>query len=452
MAPRVRLTPFEQLMLDDARRGYPMCFHIECAGSGSLDRERFAAAVRSAARRHPRLRSRIAPGFLGPTWLPPDREPGIEWVDSAGSREPTTQPWRPIDPRVTSGVRFVGSENASAGWRIVMTVHHAVCDGLAACEYWGDIWTAYHGAEPAPFSPGRVAVRPVDAPSGPAGPGLLAACREFASLLPAALAAPRGGFRNAAAEGDDFPYSILLLDAERTARLRSAATHLGGTVNDAVVAATFGAAAEWNRRAGAGSDRSLRVLMPVSLRAAGERLPARNHMSYAFLDRRVDECLRPAELLASLAAASRWVQGSGAAARFLDTIGPLARVPGALRAATRLPLCMATVVTSSLGNIARRMRAAVPLRDGCLAPDGVTVESFSCVPPIRPGTGMALGTIAYADGVSIGALADSGRLGPDAARRFLDFVERHIDALVTSAPPAAPASPSAAPLPAHALE
>jgi|694.fasta_scaffold113047_3 hypothetical protein len=448
----MRLTPFEQLMLDDARRGYPMCFHIECAGSGSLDRERFAAAVRSAARRHPRLRSRIDPGLFGPTWLPPDREPDIEWVDSAASREPAPRPWRPIDPRVTSGVRFVGSETASAGWRIVMTVHHAVCDGLAACEYWGDIWTAYHGGEPAPFSPGRPVARPADTQPAHCGPGLLAACREFAALMPAALTAPRSSFPQTAAADDELPYATLQLDAARASQLRSAAIDLGGTVNDAIVAVTFGAAAEWTRRAGAGGDTRLRVLMPVSLRAPGERLPARNHMSYAFLDRRFDECLQPATLLASLAAASRWVQGTGAAARFLDTIGVLARVPWALQAATRMPLCMATVVTSSLGNITRRMRAAVPTRDGCLAPGGVTVESFACVPPIRPGTGVALGVIAYADAMSIGVLADSNRLGADAARRFLDLLERQIDALVTAAPPTTVAPRPADALPAHALE
>ena len=448
MPPRIRLAPFDQLMLDDTRRGYPMCFHVECSGSGPLDRMRFVAAVRNAAQRHPRLRSRITAGFFGPTWLPPDHDPAVEWIEPTGFRPGTASPWRPIDPRVTSGVRFVGFHAGACRWRIVMSVHHAVCDGLAAVEYWGDVWTTYHGGDLTSFSSGRAAPRPADERPESAGPGLLAACRQFASLLPTALAAPGHAVQAARAAGDDFPYATLQLDAERTTQLRSAATALGGTVNDAIVAATFGAAAEWNSLAGAARDTRLRVLMPVSLRQPGARCPASNQMSYAFLDRRLDDCLRPAELLASLAAASRWVQGTGAAVRFLDTIGLLARVPGALQATTRLPLCMATAVTSSLGNITRRMRAGVPIRDGRLAPGGVTVESFACVPPIRPGTGMALGAIAYADGISIGALADSGRLGSDAATRFLRSVARRIDDVVAAAPPSSPADP----LPAHTLE
>ena len=53
-----------------------------------------------------------------------------------------------------------------------------------------------------------------------------------------------------------------------------------------------------------------------------------------------------------------------------------------------------------------------------------------------------------ADGISIGALADSGRLGSDAATRFLRSVARRIDDVVAAAPPSSPADP----LPAHTLE
>jgi hypothetical protein len=60
--------------------------------------------------------------------------------------------------------------------------------------------------------------------------------------------------------------------------------------------------------------------------------------------------------------------------------------------------------------------------------------------------------IAYADAMSIGVLADSNRLGADAARRFLDLLERQIDALVTAAPPTTVAPRPADALPAHALE
>lgn len=430
MQSHVRLDPFDQLMLADARRGYPMCFHMDCAGSGPLDKQRFAAAVQTAALRHPRLRSRIAPGLFGSVWLPPDRDPSVEWIDADRSSAP--DPWRPIDLRESSGVRFVGFGCEASEWRIVMTVHHAVCDGLAGAEFWGDAWTAYHGAVPAPFTPGRT---PRSSEPGPVGraPGWLAACREFAALVPAPLRA-RDHTHQAAPGGEHgFPYATLHLDAQRTALLRAAASDLGGTVNDAVLAATFGAAAEWNRRAGAGAGTRLRILMPASLRAPGERRPAANCMSYAFLDRRLDECQRPAELLASLAAASRWVQETGAAARFLDALAILARLPGALRAATRLPLCMSTVVASWVGNITRRMRAAVPVHDGRLAPGGVTLESFNAAPPIRPGTGMALAMIAYADGLSISALANRRRLGGDADGRFLQLVDEHLETLVTVA-------------------
>lgn len=456
MPARDRLAPFDQLMLEDARRGYPMCFHVECAGSGPLDQARFTAAVRQAAERHPRLRSRIETRWLGPHWLPPDRDPAVEWAEprgpAAGARDAAPPPWRPIDPRVTSGVRFVGFA-APARWRVVMTVHHAVCDGLAALEYWGDIWTAYHGAEPPPFAPGRTFPRPAEPPPSSTEAGLLSACREFTALLPAPLATPRRPDHGGPPAAAMLPYATLWLEAERTARLRSAAADLGGTVNDALVAATFATVAEWNRRAGAGRGTRLRILMPVSLRAPGERGPARNLMSYAFLDRSLGDCLRAADLVASLAAASRWVQETGAAARFLATLDLLARLPGALRAATRLPLSMSTAVASWLGNVTRRMQAAVPIHDGRLAPGGLTVESLAAVPPIRPGTAVALAMLAYADGIAISGLADGRRLGPGADGLFLELLDRTLDDLVAAAPPAAAARRDAATaLPARALE
>ncbi len=52
------------------------------------------------------------------------------------------------------------SGDAPARHRVILQVQHAVCDGLAAMEFLGDVWAGYAGLEPTRFSTRR---RPDDA-------------------------------------------------------------------------------------------------------------------------------------------------------------------------------------------------------------------------------------------------------------------------------------------------
>jgi len=428
MAARLPLDPFERLMVADARWGYPMCFFVEMSGSGRLDRERFATAVRAAAARHPRLRSRRT-GLLWPVWRAPDREPAVESVD-VGS------PWRPIDLRRESAARFVivGDGSGSAGrWRVVLMMHHAACDGLAACEIWGDVWTLYHGGRLPPFREGGIRSRAptVATAPAPASPSWWQSLRDFAALLPQPLRSP--AHRRPATAGGD-PYATLVVDEDRANRLRTAALGLGGTFNDVVVAASLRAAAAWNERhGGGGSHRPLRVNMPVSLRPLGARLPAVNAIGYAFFDRTVTECREIRPLVASVAAASRWVQDTGAAGEFVRTVGWLAAVPGLLRVICRVPGCLATLVASNIGDLGRRMRADIPHVDRLGMPGGLCIERAAGVPPIRPGTAVALGIVTYGCTTTISALADTSRLGGDAAGAFLGLVDEELERITAAA-------------------
>lgn len=429
MAARLPLDPFERLMVADTRPGYPMCFFVEMSGSGRLDRERFGAAVRAAAVRHPRLRSRRT-GLLWPAWREPDREPAVESLSTGDA-------WRPIDLRRESAARFVivtdGSES-SGRWRVVLMMHHAACDGIAACEIWGDVWTLYHGGRLPPFRDGGARPRsPVASFTPvPAGPGWWQSLRDFAALLPQPLASPVP--RRAASTPGCAPYATLIIDEDRANRLRTAALALGGTLNDLLVAASLRAAAGWNERHAAGaSRRPLRVNMPVSLRPRGSRLPAVNAIGYAFFDRTVAECREIAPLVASVAAASRWVQDTGAAGEFVRTVRWLAAVPGLLPLVCRIPGCLATLVASNIGDMGRRMRADIPHADRFGMPGGLRIEQAAGVPPIRPGTSIAMGIVTYGCTTTLSALADTVRLGPDAPRAFLERVDEELERIAAVA-------------------
>ena len=444
------LTPLEQLLLRDQRPGFPMAFFIHCDVEGPLEPGRLETALRKAASRHPLLRSRVGHTWWRPHWLQPDVEPELlvyrrESTVRAATEttaRPPHDPWGPIDIRRTSGVRMVAIERSEHAWQVVIQFQHSVCDGLAGIEFFGDVWSLYHGDEPPSFRlPGRLARHAVDPQraagpvsarqdgtpaADPAGRGREAARTEtirFASMLPATLA--RGPADGAA--GDEphdvhttsqhcpqLPYQVTAFSREETATLKARAVAASASLNDVVVAAVMRAACAWNAAAGRPAG-SVRITMPASLKQPGARTPACNDMGYAFLDRTAAECSQPAQLVRSIAAASRWIQENRAAAVFLHALAAVEQLPPLLWLLSRLPVTMSTAVVSYVGNLGTRMRANVPRQDGCDLPADLRITAIAGVPPIRPGTRLAVGVGIYDGQLRLSTLCDVRALGRAAA-------------------------------------
>ncbi|MFN9369880.1 MAG: hypothetical protein ACK6CT_14135 [Planctomycetia bacterium] len=451
------LTPLEHLLLVDRRPGYPMAFYIHCDVEGALSPERLAAALRSAAARHALPRSRVG-GWWRPRWLKPDRDP--EFVAIAhGSAGTGPDPWSPATMHRSSGMRLIALEGRPDSWRVVLQVQHAVCDGLAAIEFLGDVWAHYHGSQPAPFRSSEHRLRDRADVETPVGAGaartgtesisaeaprsVAAEAGRFATFLPAVLArGPAVGHHAPAGPGPTAwpgppaPYITLSFDAAQTAAFKRRAAAAGASLNDIVVGAVMRVAHAWNHAAGL-APRSVRITMPVSLKPAGTRGPARNDMSYAFLDRSADECRHPAPLVRSLAAASRWIQETRAAELFLTSLSSIDRVPGLVRLLTRLPLPLATAVVSYVGNAGPRMRANLPRDGGCDLPGGLRITAVAGVPPVRPGTRLAVGLVLYDGRLQLSTLCDTRALGPAAAPLLAELIRAEVLA-VADALPAAP--------------
>lgn len=418
------LAAFEHLMLADARPGHPMTFFLECEVEGPLCLNRLRGAVTAAARRHPLVRSRVAWRGGRPTWLPPDVEPTIE---SAGPAA-----WRPIDITAESGLRLVVISTRDRH-RIVMVAHHAAIDGVAAAEFFGDLWACYDGREPPPFGPGRR--RQPAAAVTRAGSGPLGSTWPFVAFRPRPLAR-FAGFP-AGVDGRDHaslqpPYAWRTLNRDLTTAVRHVVSTNGWSLNDLIVAAVMRAAGRWNERAGAGPG-NVRITLPVNLRATGSRRPAANDLGYAFLDRTPGDCADPWPLAAGLAVASRWIVENDAARDFLAAADSLSRRPWLLRAITRLPVCFSTAVVSTIGDPSRRMKAGVPKRDGLDAPGDLVIHGFRGVPPLRPGTHAALATTTYAGELTVTCLCSAvpgGHASGEAAREFVTLVVDEIMSFV----------------------
>ena len=337
----------------------------------------------------------------------------------------TPLPWRPIDLRQEAGVRLVAREVAPQAWRVTLMVHHAVCDGLAAIEFMGDIWSCYHGASPAPFrqSVGQRA-QPATTPQATTPQSLAREALSFARFFPQPIG-PGPAADQHQPSGLSPPFTSVALSRDLTASLRARAAAAGCTVNDVVVAAVMRGIVAWNAEAGRPA-RGVRITMPCSLKPPGQRAPAVNDMSYAFLDRTAQQCQNAAGLVRSIGAASRWIQEQRAAEGFLHTLAAMARVPRLLWMLTRLPICLSTAVVSSVGNVGARMRANVPKVDGCDLPGNLRITALRGVPPLRPRTRLSVGLTHYSGQLHLTFLCDSAALGPLASQRVVGLVQAAI--------------------------
>jgi hypothetical protein len=232
------------------------------------------------------------------------------------------------------------------------------------------------------------------------------------------------------------PFTSVALSRDLTARLRAQAAAAGCTVNDLVVAAVMRGIVAWNAEAGRPA-RGVRITMPCSLKPPGQRGPAVNELSYAFLDRTAQECQNAAGLVRSIGASSRWIQEHRAAEGFLHTLAALAQVPRLLWALTRLPICLSTAVVSSVGNVGVRMRANVPKVDGYDMPGNLRIAALRGVPPLRPRTRLAVGLTHYSGQLHLTFLCDAAALGPQASQRMLGWVQAAVleNAVALSRPP-----------------
>lgn len=464
------LTHLEHLLLTDQRPGFPMAFFIHCDVEGPLDPGRLEAALRQAAARHPLLRSRVGRTWWRPQWMAPDAEPQLlvyrRDATGRGTEDPKDRPpddpWGPLDIRRTSGVRMVAIERAERLWQVVIQFQHAVSDGLAGIEFFGDVWSLYHGGDPPPFrTPGSGARRhavavphavepacaPHDGPADaePAERGRAAARNEtirFASVLPATLArgpaSTPSGFEPDVVDArsqhlPQLPYRTTTFSREETATIKAGATAASASLNDVVVAAVMRAACAWNEAAGRPAG-SVRITMPASLKQPGTRAPACNAMGYAFLDRTAAECGQPARLVRSLAAASRWIQEHRAAEVFLHTLAVVERLPPLLWLLSRLPVTMSTAVVSYVGNLGTRMRANVPRQSGCDLPADLRITAMAGVPPIRPGTRLAVGVGIYDGQLRLSTLCDERALGGAAPILLPDLIRAEVIACAAPSP------------------
>jgi NRPS condensation-like uncharacterized protein len=244
----------------------PWSVHLEVRYGKVLDERRLGEAVGTALDRHPAARARLVTSARRPSyeWVAspsPDVDPyDVVHCDSdaalAAAREELLSRPVPLDVSPPLRIRLARHPDGDV---VMLNLHHAAGDGMAALVFLQSVARAYAGR------PEAVA----DLPRGPRGPAVTRLGRpQLRAVAGELLEAARPSARIASEgepEAPGYAVHLLALDAARTQALRDRGRSDGATVNDLLLAALHLCVADWNAGHGAPARR-VSVLMPVNLR------------------------------------------------------------------------------------------------------------------------------------------------------------------------------------------
>jgi len=330
-------------------------------------------------------------------------------------------------------------EGLSGGrWSLISRLHHSMVDGVAGAELLSAILDAEREPRPVASAPWR-------AERQPSGAELVvrALAHRAASPLEAlerAAAAPGTAARRAAAaaqglltlggvippprpsslNGPIGPHRRWDWARSRLSEVRVIRQAFGGTVNDVVLAAIAAGFRELLLARGESTDRVVRSLVPVSVRAAGEHGAYNNRVSAIFADLPVGVA-DPLRRLAAVRAQMRRLKDSHEAVAGdvlvgLSGFAPALLLSLALRTATRLPQRSVNTVTTNVPGPQRPLYAA----------GRRLLECFPYV-PIAGHVRVGVAVFSYDGALTFGVTGDYDR-APDIAV-LCRGIERSIDEL-----------------------
>lgn len=409
----------------------PWNVHFEVQVPERLDPGRLAGAVKAAASRHPLARARLASWRYtdrGYRWQIADELPAapidvVECAEDAAlqaararlmSRSPSLDAPPPFAMLLAHG-----PDRDS----LVLNLHHAAADGIAAARLMRSILRAYAGEEdPLPVLD-PLAVRDVHALAGTASPaeGAVRLCALARAALrrsraPSRLARERGP----AAAGYDV--ELLQLSRAETERVRALRSE-DATVNDVLLAALAIAVRRWNAAHGRRADH-VTVSMPVNLRPRPWRSEVvGNFASYVTVPGPAGDDL--AAVVEAISRETARIKRDGLAGLVVDLLAGPSRmtIVGKRRLRELIPLGGNVVVdTASLSNL------------GVLELLGDRVEGVYFSPPGRMPLGAALGAVTHGDRLGIALRFRRAQFAASAARRFARVYR---DVLLSGRPPEA---------------
>jgi hypothetical protein len=426
---------------------YPWSWFLRLKLSGCLDRTAFEAAVATALARHPLLTAKVAVvrGRQLRWFSVDDAVPMICW--ETGPVGGPLPPASHLNLQREIGIRFHIRTDAKAS-ELTIQFHHACCDGIGGGLFVEDLLLAY--ALACGGAPGQIELRPLDPRKlrgrgrfGLTVPTLLKMApqqllgifdsRHFITRSPAPLV-PHRACPNDDSPPKGYPATLhYVFDEESTTRGRRTSQRLGVTVNDLLVRDLFLALAEWRSRQNIDDDHWLRMMIPMNLRTAGDRLlPAANVIGNAFLDRRGRDFADADRLLQSVHEEMAWIKRGRLGITFIFLANVFRWLPGGLEKKLRADECIMSCMLSNLGE----SFVHLPLSDhnGSAVAGNVTLEDIEFVAPTRPYSCVTMGVATCAGKLGLTLHYDPRPLSEAQAADLLETYVRRIRTSIVAPP------------------
>jgi NRPS condensation-like uncharacterized protein len=374
-----RLNVLDELYLHLDREEEPWSVHVEIRAEGRIDPAQLKDATSAAARKHPLARARLARSHgmdVRYQWEIADELEDIDLEEVSGvelsgarerflSRTPSLERFGPF-------ALLLGHD--PGGDVVVLNLHHAAGDGLAALRLLASIVRAYGGEhDPLP------AVDPLEVRGvlGMAAAGSvrerIARGRATLDYLARGISAPARIEPRGAADRPGYGFELLAFEREELAQVAQLRAG-GATVNDVLLGALAVTVHRWNQR-----DEPVYLMMPINLRPPEWRLEVvGNFASYVSVRLGAGDHGTLPEAMRAAAQATRRIKEGGVAGLIVEMFAPPTMLPTALkqRMADLIPLTgnrvVDTAVLSNLGRIESvpRLGGAGAVREVWFSPPG----------------------------------------------------------------------------------
>lgn len=417
---RPRLHSVEHFMLADSRQSHPMTFFLRVELAEDLDKQRLHDAVVTCVRLHPLLTATVCRHWGHWCWKLPEAGQELAPIidqHSRGDYCKSRDNWS-MDLITRPGLRI-----SLAPLEIWLQVHHSCCDARGLLDFLDDLREQYlspwseeavagrvreirqHLSQRAiGFSPG---VGSYLNPLGPKWSRISAYFRHRSRPLVGAHGLPgdRGAF---------VPTCV-----HRQLRLVPSSPVREGTatVNDLLLQAMFESMAEYQSQHTPAPHRDwLRIGMPIDMRRYAEQpMTACNGSSLVFLDRRTEQILNATSAwTAELERETQHIKQQRLGVVFFDCLEAAHRLPLGMKLAVEDRRCAVASVVSNLGRLH-------------FAQFGERVDEFAVrridfLPPLRPGTRLALGAATVDDMLSLTLHYDARHIAGNQATAIVDNI------------------------------
>ena len=364
MTTTTPLNVLDQLYLGLDREDEPWSVHLEVRVEGRVDAGRLRAAACRAAAQHPMARARLADSRvtdLRLRWEIADELDDVDLVEVdctgpeqlARAREELLGRSPALD---RAGPFALLLAHEKAGDVVVLNLHHAAGDGLAALRLMGSIARAYGGEDdpPAPVDP--LAVRDVKAMAAPGSVrDRLTRGRVGLDYLARGLSAPTRLAAQGAGDEPGYGFALSTFEPEEVEQLAALRTE-GATLNDVLLGGLAVAVRRWNEHHDADSG-AVYLMMPINLRPAAWRHEVvGNFASYVSVRLAEPEHRTLEAAIRAAAAGTRRIKDGSVAGLIVDLFGAPNLLPAALKGRMQdlIPLTGNVVVdTAVLSNLGR---------------------------------------------------------------------------------------------------